>query len=36
MELVTIKDDGHSMLDSENRLETLSAMAEFVERHIGQ
>ena len=34
--LLTIKDDGHSMLESANRMVTLRALADFVDSHIGQ
>ena len=34
--LLKIKGDGHSLLDSDNRLEALIAMADFVDRHIGE
>jgi len=34
--LLRIKDDGHSLVESENRLEALIAMADFVEHHIGE
>lgn len=36
VELKIIKDDGHSLLDSENRLSALQAMSDFVDTAIGE